>query len=954
MQDSENKEAPGQQAIYECGDTQIDLDRRELRVGRVPVAIGSRAFDILEVLVQSAGELVTKNELMDKVWPGAAIGENTLQVHVSVLRKALGPASREVLKTVSGRGYRLVGDWILCPPKGTLPESRTDDRGREPRWRNPPSQLTQPLGREQSIRDLVTELPRQRLVTVVGAGGIGKTTVALAVAERIQATYEHRVCYVDLAPVEDGRHVPSALGSALGLSMMSDMPIQGIVRLLRDQQALIILDNCEHQIEAAALLVEAILSGAPGVTIFATSREPIGARGETTRQLGPIDLPPDGSSLSASQALGFSAIALFVQRARAGFDQFDFTDFQAPIVVGICRRLDGIPLAIELAAAQVRFLGVQGLDIRLRDRFALMMRGRQRTALPRHQTLQATLDWSFVTLTEKEQRLLLRMAAFRTPVPLDWIAMLADDFTELELAEVLGSLVTKSLVASDVGGPVAYYRLLELTRSYGLTKLSDSGELDGLSRRHAVVIYNIIAGIDRQDIPDKSRPSDVPVGLVDEVRSALDWAFASTGAALLAVELAAAAASLWIRQGLLAECRNWLESAVSLVGSSVEEDRFRDMRMYAALGSVIIQTAGPNDRMYQVLKHAADLADELGDDEYRLRSMWGLWIRHYLTGDYRGALLIAEHFTDLPETIPDRLIGERLLGMTLHVLGEQTKAREHLEHFLSRYRAPPGRLHLVRYGFEQRVVALIYQAHILWLQGFQEQACRLVKQAVADVTADGHAPTISNVLIHGACAIALQSRDYQAAKEFTRMLSQLASSQESQALAAWAECYDGALELRQQSSTTAIARLRSGLALLDRQTFQTRYVTFLGELALGELAAGNHASALQAISEAIGHADRAGERWYLAELLRIRGEIALGRRDYPAAEQCLLQAIDLAKQQSVPSWELRAATSLARLFKKQARIPQARNILDPIYRWFTEGFSNLDLVDAQNLLAAIG
>src|SRR6266851_2407794 len=299
-----------------------------------PVRLGSRAFDILAALVERAGEVVGKEQLISRAWPQTFVEEANLKIQVSALRRALGDGqggNRYVI-TVPGRGYNFVApvrreETLRAAPEPPIPSTTPN---------NLPFAVTRMIGRDDAAAALVTRLSRERLVTIVGAGGIGKTTVALAVAERMMASYEHGVWLVDLAPFSDPRLVPSAVATVLGLEIRSEDWLADLVAAVRDNRMLLLLDNCEHVIDAAASLAVAILSGAPGVSILATSREPLGVTGEFQSHLEPLDLPRASSRLTAAEAATFPAVQLFVERVTAIVEDFALTDANAPLVVEIC------------------------------------------------------------------------------------------------------------------------------------------------------------------------------------------------------------------------------------------------------------------------------------------------------------------------------------------------------------------------------------------------------------------------------------------------------------------------------------------------------------------------------------------------------------------------------------------------------------------------------------------
>ena len=400
---TEPQATTGGEPAISFGPYRLVATRRLLLEGDKPMRLGSRAFDILTALVERAGEVVSKEELFARAWPTTFVEEANLKIQVSALRRALGDGqghNRYVVNVV-GRGYSFVAPIREEVPPRSSPSATIAPVARH----NLPFATTRMIGRDEIVTTLVTEFSRRRLVTVVGPGGIGKTTVGLAVAERMIGAYEHGVWLVDLVPLNDPGLVPSAVATVLGLEIRADDQLSGLVTRLRDKRMLLLLDNCEHVIDAAASLAAAILSGAPGVGILATSRERLGIIGEREYRLGPLNSPAPSSKLTLAETTTFPAVQLFVERVSAIVQDFELTDANAPLIIEICHKLDGLPLAIEFAAPRVEALGVQGLADRLNDSLPLLT-GQRRTSTARHQTMRAVIDWSYGLLSDNVQRIL--------------------------------------------------------------------------------------------------------------------------------------------------------------------------------------------------------------------------------------------------------------------------------------------------------------------------------------------------------------------------------------------------------------------------------------------------------------------------------------------------------------------------------------------------------------------
>ncbi len=356
------------------------------------MAIGDRAFEIVKVLVSSANELVTKYDLMDRIWPGAVVGENTLHVHISAIRKALGQ-DRALLKTASGRGYRLLGSWAVrrheaaAPPVG-LQQIRFT---RETAATNFPAAVTQLVGQSVAVQRLRDFVSAYRVVTLTGPGGIGKSTLASEVARRVLAEFADGGWLVELASLSDPGLVPSAVASILDLKIGgATISADSVARAVGGQHLLLVLDNCEHVIDAVANLTEMLVRRCPRTTILATSREVLRIDGEHVYRVPPLEVPTS-EALDPDHILGHSAVELFIARTQALESNFSPQAEELPSIAAICRRLDGIPLAIEFAAARTAMLGIEHVASGLNDRFALLTGGR-RAALPHHRTLRAALD----------------------------------------------------------------------------------------------------------------------------------------------------------------------------------------------------------------------------------------------------------------------------------------------------------------------------------------------------------------------------------------------------------------------------------------------------------------------------------------------------------------------------------------------------------------------------------
>lgn len=426
-----------------------------------PLRLGSRALDILIALLERPGELIGKNELLARVWPDMAVVEDNLTVHVAALRRVLGDGkgpARYIVNT-PGRGYRFVAPV----------EKQLDGFNGIAAAPNLPKRLTRLIGREAEIAKLLRAAQAGRLTTITGPGGVGKSAVALDVAERLDPHFEHGARAIDLAETEDGRSVGVAIATALGLEPGAGDLVPRLLGALADKRMLLVLDNCDPAIEPLAPLISSLLSAAPGIQLIVTGQEALRLEGEQVLRLAPLAVPPEGDGLTAEWAMRFVGVALFVDRAADSSGCFALTDETAPAVARLCRALDGIPLALLLAAAQIGIFGITGLADRLQDGSEILGPG-LRMAPARHRSLRASFDWSCRHLSEAETSALELLAGLADDFRLDEaVAALRTVVPPIDdAAEIFAGLVAKSLISADLRGPIARYRLFRTVRPFAL------------------------------------------------------------------------------------------------------------------------------------------------------------------------------------------------------------------------------------------------------------------------------------------------------------------------------------------------------------------------------------------------------------------------------------------------------------------------------------------------------
>lgn len=940
-------------ASFSFGRCQFLPEQRRLLRSGEDVQLGGRALDILHALISRPGQVIANDELMRLVWPGIHVEETNLRVHISALRKALGEEDgRTCIVNVPGRGYCFVAPIRNDDPAAIAQPGPTSAHraGAMPR-------AGQLIGRSETISALVDDVSRQRLVTIVGPGGIGKTSVAVALAWQVAASYQDRVTFIDLSALNDPELVPSAVYTALGASSQPGVLVDGLSQLVADRSGLIILDCCEHVIDAAASVAAALVTGSDRLRILATSREPLRIEGEWVHRLSPLAVP-SGDDFTAESALQHSAVALFIERASAALGGYRLSDTDTPDVINICRRLDGLALAIELAAGRVDSLGIAGLSQALDDGFRQLTRGR-RTALPRHQTLRATLEWSYATLTTGEQVVLERLAVFSGGFTVE-AAMSVVPQTEVErdaLHEILADLTAKSLVAIDLSGSVARYRLLDMTRDFALERLRTRTEFAAVEARHGryvrVLFEQAAVEWEAASSVDWRARYGCEIG---NLRSALEWAFSEGGDGSTGVALTIAAVPLWYQLSLVGECLDRVQAALAELDRRAVPDPRSRMQLYAALGWPQMRATSGQPSGAEAWSKALTLAQEIGDVDFQLRALWALWVDRMNNARPRDALHLATAFCRLATNAhrpDDALIGQRLLARPLHILGQQALAENHVRRMLDNYVAPPGRVHIARFQYEQRITAQITFARVLWLRGRPDGALREVEGMIEAALSVDHLLTLCHALSDGACPVALLAGELSLAERYVARLRSRTHKQFLDVWSTYADCFAGELLARGGRPDEGAAMIEQAIAKLERTGFVLYRNAFSGSLAQALIVSGRLERASAVIDAALARCRDSGEAWYRPELLRLHGELCLRQGRGAAADDALADSFALAQEQGALAWQLRTGLAQARALRSRGRERDAVALLRPILSSFTEGFAAEDFRGAKALLEQI-
>jgi non-specific serine/threonine protein kinase len=916
--------------------------RRELLFEDQPVQLGGRAFDVLVALVDARGGIVSKDALMARVWPDQVIEENNLEVQISALRTALG-SHRGLIRTVPRRGYQFTGEIRFVAQDGNV--NVGGGRKTTPPVTNLPQPVSELIGRDENLRELLRLADAHRLITLTGAGGIGKTRLALAAAHKLLPQYRDGVWLADLASLSDPGLVPSTIAAAVGLELASGaITAARVANALTGKELLLVIDNCEHLIDAAALSIEALLGANPAGRVIATSREPLRTEGERIYPVPPLASPAaDGND--NTDLLDYSAVRLFVERARATEPQFAPDGQTTATLAVICRRLDGIPLAIELAAACVGTLGIEELTARLDDRLQLLTSGR-RTAPPRHRTLRAALDWSYDLLPEDQQRLLRSLAVFRAGFTLDAaVAVMGFAASQSAVTDSLANLVAKSLVTPERSHPRGCWRLLETTRIYALEKLVQRGDAAQVARRHAEFYLAQFAPLSTAgEIDDlSSYRRDI-----DNIRTALSWAFAPEGDTTLGIALAAAAAAFWVALSHVEEARYWSGQALALIGNDAGSRH--EMILQYNLGMALMYTRGMNVPSRAALTRALAIARELRDFDCQQQTIRMLWLFSSRAAASDDALALAREYEELVRNRDDqsRAIADLMVAMSQTFLAAHSEASARIQRAIDRYPSERGGTGLNRFNTELCVTLAVNSL----LRGHLEAASRAAMSAIEEARGTREAVHLGVTLAWVAGLILLSLGDLETAEQYGEELIDHALKHELLPFHAVGLCVRGSLAAKRGDAANALDPLRRGLVAMQEAGYLLFYPFFKAEFATALGAMGRFDDSLVEIDGALRFAEENNCRWFVPEILRTKAEL-LARRgsdDLTTVTNLLFRSMNVAHDQQALCWELRAATRLAQLLRDQGRPGDALTFLQPVYDRFTEGFDMADLKSARALL----
>ncbi|MCP1801794.1 putative ATPase [Bradyrhizobium japonicum] len=914
--------------------------------------MGGRAFELLRLLVQRRGELVSKNELMAAAWPGTFVHDSNLKVNMWSLRRSLGDTQIEpiYIATVARRGYKFIADVRVG-----IGEIEGEPALADPL---PLSHAPSPrgiVGREADIVEIADLLAEDRHVTLTGAGGIGKTTVALAVAQAFVSRYRDGVCFIDLATISDPTLFGAALVTALGIRGNTDMGLAAVLDYLRPRQMLLILDNCEHVLPAATIFASKFMTDTSPSRLLATSREPLGTTTELVVRLGSLSAPSSGLGLSVDQAVRFPAVELFVRRA-AEWSDYEFVDEDCDAIAVVCHSLDGLPLAIELAAAQISRFTPRELLVVLDQRLGFSAAGAA-AGPPRHETLMATIDWSYRLLSQTEARLFALLSVFSDGFEHEDAVFVAEaaGLTPIDVATALGSLVAKSLLSAQARGASLRYRLLDSTRRYAAERRRGDPACSGAMRRHA----ERMAALFEQSEEDWRwrEPTDWTeryLGRIADLRSALSWSFGEQGDDILGIRLAVAAITLWSETSILSEAQARLEVALALA-KRVPCDDLSKAKLACALGWSLFYARKSSNENEVTWLDAIAFARRTDSVDLQQRALAGFAFYLLQIGEIARAITYLEGATSLADRDPDSTAtseADKALAWAHAFAGELSKSRPVLDRLASTHSLARGRSRKDANEVYRFITVRTNMPFVVWMQGQADYAARLAREAVDAADRGGHWVSQSNALGLAALPISLEIGDLDALDMFTERLRR---NLERERIWRWVsvERYFSACLRDLRGDPRAVDDLRAAIDELIECRFLMRIGSYLSFLARAYLRQGRIAQARDAVTRAIDYQERQGERWCRSELQRVNASILLEDGETVRAEKLLKEALAEARAIGALTFALRIATDLAAHWAATNREIDAVQLLAPILGEFTEGFGTQDLVRASRLLAQI-
>ena len=901
-------------------------------------------MDVLLALARRQGELVTREDLFAAAWPNTFVHDSNLKVTVASLRRALREYSSECeyITTVVGRGYLLGTD---ARHEG----GRRSDAELPVAAGSALPELGTVIGRDAEIAELREMVALNRLTTICGAGGLGKTTVSVAVAQLFEDEGGGSVTFVDLARVASEEFVPASLAAALGIRSDSNDSLQAVVSILVKRKALLIFDTCEHVLHAVAHVCNVLLTNTSDVRILATSRQVLRARGEKVVWLTPLEVPPPNHVGTAEDVLRYSAPQLLAARAfeKAGYR---LEDADARAFADICRRLDGAPLAIELVSSRLSGRSADVVLHELDDRFRTLRRDSPGGPL-RHQTLLVTLEWSYALLTGDEAVVLRAISIFAGSFDTDSVVRVVAHrhLAPIDALDAIAGLRAKSMLSVDHSSGDLRYRLLDSTRAFAGNLLDAHGELSAVAASHARLLLEILtrAGAEHATLPARKWHSSY-AGQADDLRKAIDWALHHSGDPLLGVQLVAAGLPLWHELSLGEESRRNCERALGEFDRMGCTDIPLKLKLVVGLAASNTYLSADPPETIALFEAAIRLAREAADAGAECRALSAL----------ATFTLLPSHQTAVSET----LLAMRDVAIRTNdraALWEYEQLRAHWEVLLCEFPAAHARLESLRakmrdhsegavprFQVYQRANIEVQRGALCWLMGKPGRAVGVIEAAAREAMEVGHGLTLIHCFSRGVIFTMIECQDYERARFYTERLKDTIYRH---GMAAWipiADCYSEAIDAL-SGVCPRPERLREAFEKLRTATIQLRQPSYYATLANAMNAIGQADDAARVVDHVF---EVNPQRWVLPELLRVRAATlaSLGRPDQ--VEATLRESLRVANEIGCLAWKLRSSHDLAARLLDRGAPALARQILAPVYDEFEAGDDSGDLRRSRRLL----
>jgi predicted ATPase/DNA-binding winged helix-turn-helix (wHTH) protein len=952
---------------FSFGPFSVSPGTRILRKDDAVVPLGSRAFDMLVAMIERNGTVVTPEELMAVAWPGVSVVESNVRVQVANLRRTLGcgRGGARYIANVAGRGYCFVEpvkridsvdeSSLISPELDGGPPIAHDNavkQGAES-LSTFPLPLDGAVGRDACIAELAQIMGEKRLVTVVGAAGAGKTTLATLVAHALD-TFDGAMLFVDLSIVEREEMVTEALAAAVGYLPPGGDLLPGLLEILSARKTLIVLDNCEHVISAAASLCQQIVQGTRNVFLLATSREALRVREEFVYLLRPLAFPPEAGRLTTNQAMAWPAIQLFMARAWEGGARGAMRDDEAGIVAELCRRLDGNPHAIGLVASRVGSYGIQGVADLFESRLALQWRGRRHDS-PRHQTVEALIDWSHNLLSEQDRQVLERLSVFSGAFSVESaVAVTSDEALDAFMVrEAIANLVDKSLVAVGGESDETHLRLLETTKAYAAARLARLPGGERFARRHALHYAEQLRRL--SDGHHTTRSGERPrLREIGNVRTAIQWAFSAGNESTLATTMWCMAAPFFLELGLIRESKRTCERALDELPAEFRSTP-TELRLLDLTGITYFAGADYDGPIRPVLERGFELSRQLGDRESMFHFLTGRHLQAITNGEFQRSLSVCDEYSTLASTQGgpnEAIIAGWMTGSSKHYLGDMVGADESFAQS-DELLAQQGIRPLRYFEVMKEIIASINSARVTWAVGRQARALVLARNVIdAGRKLPGSLAMRVTLCFHILLSHGLHDEARGLIEELENLSIDYNTSVRRQVL----NVNKGFLLTALGQSEAAVHHLEQCLALLPPPKMSVVRTDALQALAESQLASGNATGALASIDEAIALSRETKGEFTFPDLLRTKAEVlmSLPRAGTDAVDEVLSEALDRARKQGALVWELRIALTMAKARAAQGRHEDGRLVLEHVYCRFSEDFDTKDLQAAAQALRAMG